>query len=126
MLIRATTCCPAAGSIPACRANTRSTGAGEREAYIRSLTENPGRVYGEVYTADDAGIRTLAGRRLAYTGLRRPEVEGLLRETGDSAARENYRIRKAYAADRLGGPERPRYGGGAARYAPRRGGAAQL
>lgn len=61
-------------------------GGREREAYIRSLTENPGRVYGEVYTADDAGIRTLAGRRLAYTGLRRPEVEGLLRETGDSAA----------------------------------------
>ena len=76
-------------------------GGREREAYIRSLTENPGRVYGEVYTADDAGIRTLAGRRLAYTGLRRPEVEGLLRETGDSAARENYRIRKEYAADRL-------------------------
>ena len=43
-------------------------GGREREAYIRSLTENPGRVYGEVYTADDAGIRTLAGRRLAYTG----------------------------------------------------------
>lgn len=76
-------------------------GGREREAYIRSLTENPGRVYGEVYTADDAGIRTLAGRRLAYTGLRRPEVEGLLRETGDSAARENYRICKEYAADRL-------------------------
>lgn len=76
-------------------------GGREREAYIRSLTENPGRVYGEVYTADDAGIRALAGRRLAYTGLRRPEVEGLLRETGDSAARENYRIRKEYAADRL-------------------------
>ena len=39
-------------------------GGREREAYIRSLTENPGRVYGEVYTADDAGIRTLAGSPL--------------------------------------------------------------
>lgn len=34
-------------------------------------------------------------------GWRRPAVEGMLRETGDSAARENYRIRKLYVADRL-------------------------
>lgn len=47
------------------------------------------------------GYARWRARRLAYTGLRRPEVEGLLRETGDSAARENYRIRKEYAADRL-------------------------
>ena len=76
-------------------------GGRRREAYIRSLTETPGRVYGDVYTADNARIRTLAGQRLAYTGLRRPAVEGMLRETGDSAARENYRIRKLYVADRL-------------------------
>lgn len=76
-------------------------GGRRREAYIRSLTETPGRVYGDVYTADNARIRTLAGQRLAYTGLRRPAVEGMLRETGDSAARENYRIRKLYVDDRL-------------------------
>lgn len=76
-------------------------GGRRREAYIRSLTETPGRLYGDVYTADNARIRTLAGQRLAYTGLRRPAVEGMLRETGDSAARENYRIRKLYVADRL-------------------------
>ena len=76
-------------------------GGRRREAYIRSLTETPGRVYGDVYTADNARIRTLAGQRLAYTGLRRPAVEGMLRETGDSAAWENYRIRKLYVDDRL-------------------------
>ena len=39
-------------------------GGRRREAYIRSLTETPGRVYGDVYTADNARIRTLAGQRL--------------------------------------------------------------
>lgn len=76
-------------------------GGREREAYIRSLAETPGRVYGEVYTADDAKVRSLADRRLTHTGLHRPKIEGLLRETGDSAAREQYRIRREYVADRL-------------------------
>ena len=72
-----------------------------REAYIRSLTEEPGRVYGEVYVADGARLRELAGERLAYTGRRRKAVTGLLAETSDSAVLENFRIRKADTEERL-------------------------
>lgn len=72
-----------------------------REAYLRSLAENPARVHGEIYTADGQKVRSLADQRLAHTGLKRPYVEGLLRQTSDSAARENYDLRKQYAADRL-------------------------
>ena len=77
------------------------TGGRAREAYVRSLSETPGRIYGEIYVADSRRLRELAGRRLAYTGRQRPMIEGLLRETGDSALRENYRIRRGYVDDRL-------------------------
>lgn len=72
-----------------------------REAYIRSLTEHPGRVYGEVYVADGKRLRKLAGERLAYTGRRRDAIRGLLAATSDSAARENYRIRRDRTEERL-------------------------
>lgn len=75
-------------------------GGREREAYLRSLAERPGRVYGEVEVARDERLRSLAAQRLAWTGRRRPETEGLLRETSDSALLENYRTRRIYAAER--------------------------
>lgn len=76
-------------------------GGRDREAYIRMLTERPGQVYGEIYVADDQRLRELAGKRLAYTGLHREMITGLLAVTSDSAMLENYRIRKRYAGDRL-------------------------
>lgn len=76
-------------------------GGRDREAYIRSLDERPKAVREEVRRAGDTTLRRLAGERLAYTGLRRGTVGGLLRETGDSALMENYRIRRGYVADRL-------------------------
>lgn len=76
-------------------------GGRDREAYIRSLVEHPDRVRGEVHTADGPKIREMAGQRFAYTGLRRPLIEGMLRETSDSAAAENFRIRRQYADDCL-------------------------
>ncbi len=72
-----------------------------RESYIRSLQEAPRRVYGEVETADSRRLREMADERMTYTGRHRRTIEGLLRETGDSAMYENYRIRKGYAGDRL-------------------------
>ncbi|HIY67789.1 MAG TPA: hypothetical protein H9828_00045 [Candidatus Alistipes intestinigallinarum] len=72
-----------------------------REAYIRSLTEQPGRVYGEVYVADGPRLHKLAGERLAYTGRRRSAITELLAETSDSATLENYRMRKTDAESRL-------------------------
>lgn len=72
-----------------------------REAYIQSLSEHPGRVYGEVYVADGKRLRELAGERLAYTGRRRAAIRGLLAATSDSAARENYRIRRTLTGERL-------------------------
>lgn len=76
-------------------------GGRDREAYIRSLGERPEAVRNELRMADRETLRRLAGERLAYTGLRRKAIGGLLRETGDSALMENYRIRSGYVADRL-------------------------
>ena len=73
----------------------------KREAYIRSLSEQPGKVYAEVYTAGDPRLRDLAAERLAYTGRRRPAIEGLLRQTSDSTTLANYRSRKHAADNRL-------------------------
>lgn len=73
----------------------------EREAYIRSLSEHPGKVYAEVYTAREPKLRDLAAERLAYTGRRRPAIEGLLEQTSDSTMLANYRSRKEAANDRL-------------------------
>lgn len=73
----------------------------EREAYIRSLSKQPGKVYAEVYTAGEPKLRCLASERLAYTGRRRPAIEGLLEQTSDSTMLANYRSRKEAANDRL-------------------------
>lgn len=73
----------------------------DREAYIRSLSEHPGKVYAEVYTAREPKLRDLAAERLAYTGRRRPAIEGLLEQTSDSTMLANYRSRKEAANDRL-------------------------
>lgn len=73
----------------------------EREAYIRSLSKQPAKVYAEVYTAGERKLRDLAADRLAYTGRRRPAIEGLLEQTSDSTMLANYRSRKEAANDRL-------------------------
>lgn len=73
----------------------------DREAYIRSLSEHPEKVYAEVYTAREPKLRDLAAERLAYTGRRRPAIEGLLEQTSDSTMLANYRSRKEAANDRL-------------------------
>lgn len=73
----------------------------DREAYIRSLSEHPGKVYAEVYTAREPKLRDLAAERLAYTGRRRPAIEGLLEQTSDSTMLANYRSRKEAVNDRL-------------------------
>lgn len=73
----------------------------EREAYIRSLSKQPAKVYTEVYTAGERKLRDLAADRLAYTGRRRPAIEGLLEQTSDSTMLANYRSRKEAANDRL-------------------------
>lgn len=73
----------------------------EREAYIRSLNKQPAKVYAEVYTAGERKLRDLAADRLAYTGRRRPAIEGLLEQTSDSTMLANYRSRKEAANDRL-------------------------
>ena len=73
----------------------------DREAYIRSLSKQPGKVYAEVYTAREPKLRDLAAERLAYTGRRRPAIEGLLEQTSDSTMLANYRSRKEAANDRL-------------------------
>lgn len=76
-------------------------GGRDREAYIRSLSEEPRRVYSQVERADERKLRELAEERMTYTGRERRMIEGLLRETSDSALLENYRIRREYAEDRL-------------------------
>lgn len=72
-----------------------------REAYIRSLADSPKEVNREVAEADAATLRRLAAERAAYIGYDRPTIEGILRETSDSAARANYRIHKQFAGDQL-------------------------
>ena len=73
----------------------------DREAYVRSLSETPRQISRTVREADCGELRRMAAERLAYTGRRRPTIEGLLGVTSDSAQLENYRIRTAYAEDRL-------------------------
>lgn len=72
-----------------------------REAYIQSLAESPKEINREVAVADAETLRRLAAERLTYTGFDRHTIEGVLRETSDSASRVNYRIQKQFAQDQL-------------------------
>lgn len=64
-------------------------GGRDREAYLRSLAQTPGRVETDVRIAGDEQVRQLAGQRLDWTGLKRPKVGNLLYETDESIIRSN-------------------------------------
>lgn len=72
-----------------------------REEYLHRLATARPAVRRSVASADAERLRTLSADRAAFSGRDRQRVEGLLRETGDSAIVANYRIRKEMAAERL-------------------------
>ncbi len=71
-----------------------------REAYLQALVEKPAEVRREVAKAGQKELPQFARERVDYTGLERPEMEGLLREMSDSAIRVIYGYQKDNAAVR--------------------------
>lgn len=69
-----------------------------RERYLQQLADSLPEVHRGVRKADIEGIRQYASERMNYTG-HDSVIEGLLRETSDSAMLENYRIRRGFAGD---------------------------
>lgn len=72
-----------------------------REEYLHALADSRPAVRREVASADVEALRSLTSDRIAFSGRNRKSVEGLLRETGDSAILANYNVRKEMASERL-------------------------
>lgn len=72
-----------------------------REDYLRSLARNRRAVNRGTASADMPALRRMAAERAAYTGRNRAMIDGLIRETSDSAVLANYQVRRELSADRL-------------------------
>lgn len=66
-----------------------------REAYMESIAKNGSEVKRSVKSADEATVRDMAGERLQYTNLLRPNVEEQLHET-DPETRQEHLNRSRY------------------------------